>query len=274
MEANRHEQLMFGAAALAAALATVLVGRDLALKAEGSEATGAIRLLQLFTYNYKRPWPDTLDFSAMLGGFTVVAGLLGIALSVRSLRRHAVAAVCAFGILWAVWGLDVYMTALSPHWGQHEVIEAYYRDRKSPEEALVAYQMNWKGENFYTGNHIPAFVSSRRHVPDLAQDEREKGTKVMYFVTEHSRYERPAERSRAARATKRSPTRLCATSSFSFAPSSDPTPAPGAACALLSDRRARHASRAVRQRGAATAGVQRRSSFFLGFVFGFGFCVL
>jgi 4-amino-4-deoxy-L-arabinose transferase-like glycosyltransferase len=182
-----HEQLMLGAAALAGVCATLLVGRDLAMRAEGSEMSGGIRLLQLFTYNYRRPWPDTLDFSAVLGGFTVVAGLLGAAISVRSVRRHAVAAVCAFGILWAVWGLDVYMVALSPHWGQHEVIEAYYRDRKGPEEALVAYQMNWKGENFYTGNHIPAFVSSGATFQTWLKKEREKGAKVMYFITEHSR---------------------------------------------------------------------------------------
>ncbi|MBX3216518.1 MAG: glycosyltransferase family 39 protein [Labilithrix sp.] len=182
-----HEQLMLGAAALAGTLATILVGRDLAMKAAGSDATGAIRLLQLFTYNYRRPWPDTLDFSAILGGFTVVAGLLGVALASRSLRRHAVAAVCAFGLLWAAWGLDVYMLALSPHWGQHEVIEAYYRDRASPEERIVAYQMNWKGENFYTGNRIPAFVSSGANFQTWLKKEREKGTKVMYFVTEHSR---------------------------------------------------------------------------------------
>jgi 4-amino-4-deoxy-L-arabinose transferase-like glycosyltransferase len=182
-----HEQLMLGAAALVGTLATVLVGRDLALKAEGAEVSGGIRLLQLFTYNYKRAWPDTLDFSAILGGFTVVAALLGLALTARSIRRHAVAAVCAFAVLWAVWGLDVYMMALSPHWGQHEVIEAYYRDRKNPEEALVAYQMNWKGENFYTGNRIPAFVSSGATFQTWLKKEREKGTKVLYFVTEHGR---------------------------------------------------------------------------------------
>lgn len=183
-----HEQLMLGAAAFAGAFTTVLVGRDLAMKPAAGEASGAIRLLQLFTYNYRRPWPsDTLDFSAILGGFTVVAGVLGVALAVRALRRHAVAAVCAFGILWAVWGLDVYMIALSPHWGQHEVIEAYYRDRKGPDEVLVAYQMNWKGENFYTGNRIPAFVSSGATFQTWLKKEREKGAKVMYFVTEHSR---------------------------------------------------------------------------------------
>ena len=70
----------------------------------------------------------------------------------------AVLLILALACLWAVWGLDVYMVKVSPHWGQREVVQAYYQDRKGPEEPLVAYQMNWKGENFYTSNHIPAFA--------------------------------------------------------------------------------------------------------------------
>jgi hypothetical protein len=185
---KRHEQLMLGGAALAAAVVTILIGRDLALKSEGTEGAGAVRLLQLFTYNYKRPWPDgSVDFSAILGGFTLVGAAVGGTIAVRSLRRHAVSAMCAFALVWAVWGLEVYMMTLSPHWGQHEVIEAYYRDRANPEEILVAYQMNWKGENFYTGNHVPAFVSSGATFQTWLKKEREKGVKVMYFITEHSR---------------------------------------------------------------------------------------
>ncbi len=182
-----HEQLMLGACTIAGALLTILVGRDLATKPEGADQPGAIRLLQLFTYNYRRPRPDTLDFSAILTGFTVIAVLLAIALSVRAIRRHAVAAFCAFAFVWALGGLDVYMVALSPHWGQHEVIEAYYRDRKGPDEQLVAYQMNWKGENFYTSNRVPAFVSSGATFQTWLKGQREKGARVMYFITEHSR---------------------------------------------------------------------------------------
>lgn len=189
-EARRrsHEQLMVAGAALLGAFVLVLVGRDLVIKPDGSDQPGAIRLLQLFTYNYRRAWPDSLDFAAILGGFTVVGALLSIAISVRAFRRHAIAAFCAFALVWAVWGIDVYMVKTSPHWGQHEVIEAYYKDRKGPEEQLVAYQMNWKGENFYTGNHIPAFVSSGATFQTWLKTQKEqKGAKVMYFITEHSR---------------------------------------------------------------------------------------
>lgn len=182
-----HEQLLLGAAAVAAAFLVALVGRDLVIKPEGADQPGAIRLLQLFTYNYRRSWPESLDFTAILGGFTSVAVVLGLALAVKKLRRHVVAAFAAFAVVWALWGVDVYMVKLSPHWGQHEVIEAYYRDRKGPEEQLVAYQMNWKGENFYTGNRIPAFVSSGANFQKWMKEQRDKGQKVMYFVTEHSR---------------------------------------------------------------------------------------
>jgi len=182
-----HEELMIAGAAVLSALVIVLVGRDLVIKPEGSDQPGAIRLLQLFTYNYRRTWPDSLDFSAILAGFTVVAALLVLGFSVRALRRHAVAAFCAFAVVWALWGVDVYMVKTSPHWGQHEVIEAYYKDRKGPEEQLVAYQMNWKGENFYSGNHIPAFVSSGATFQTWLKAQKDKGVTVLYFVTEHSR---------------------------------------------------------------------------------------
>jgi 4-amino-4-deoxy-L-arabinose transferase-like glycosyltransferase len=183
-----HEQLMIGGAAVLGALVLVLVGRDLVIKPEGSDQPGAIRLLQLFTYNYRRSWPESLDFAAILGGFTAIGAVLSIGLAIRATRRHAVAAFCAFAFVFALWGTDVYMVKTSPHWGQHEVIEAYYKDRKGPEEQLVAYQMNWKGENFYTGNRVPAFVSSGATFQTwLKKQKDEKGATVMYFITEHSR---------------------------------------------------------------------------------------
>ena len=182
-----HEELMLGAAALAGAFVVVLVGRDLSIKPEGADQPGAIRLLQLFTYNYRRPWPESLDYNAVLGGFTIVGALLVLALAVKQFRRQAVVVFCAFAMIWGVWGLDVYMMGTSPHWGQRELMETYYKNRKGPDEQLVAYQMNWKGENFYTSNHVPAFVSSGATFQTWLKAQKDKGQRVMYFVTEHSR---------------------------------------------------------------------------------------
>jgi hypothetical protein len=182
-----HEQLMIAGAAASGALLLGIVARDLIIKPENADQPGAIRLLQLFTYNYRRAWPDSLDFSAILMGFSVVAVGLGLALAVRTLRRPVTIALLTLGVVWAAWGLDVYMIKTAPHWGQHEVIEAYYDNRKGPEEPLIAYQMNWKGENFYTGNRVPAFVSSGSTFTSWLKQQREKGVKVMYFITEHGR---------------------------------------------------------------------------------------
>ncbi|HEY4016730.1 MAG TPA: glycosyltransferase family 39 protein [Polyangiaceae bacterium] len=186
-DAADHGSRMIAGAAAAAAFLLVLVGRDLIIKPDNADQPGAIRLLHLYTYNYRRPWPDSIDFSAALTGFTVVAVLVCLALAARAIRPHAVAAACAFACVWTLWGLDVYLTQTSPHWGQHEVIAAYYADRASPDELLVAYQMNWKGENFYTGNRIPAFVSSGSTFTNWLKQKRDQGMRVMYFITEHGR---------------------------------------------------------------------------------------
>jgi 4-amino-4-deoxy-L-arabinose transferase-like glycosyltransferase len=185
--AAAHASRMLAAGALGSALLLVVVTRDLAFKPENSDQPGAIRLLQLFTYNYRRGWPESLDFSAPLLAFGLVASVLSLALAVRAARRYAVPAICALGLLWGVWGLDVYMEKTGQHWGQHEVIAAYYQDRASPDEILVAYQMNWKGENFYTGNHVPAFVSTGSTFTNWLKKKRDEGAKVMYFITEHGR---------------------------------------------------------------------------------------
>jgi len=182
-----HEALMLAGAAVAGAMLLVLVGRDLATKPAGADQPGAIRLLQLFTYNYRRAWPDNLDFGAALKAFSIVAIGLLLLFAVKRLRGHAVGLFVALGVVFAAWGVDVYMVKTAPHWGQREVIEAYYRGRTNADEPLVAYQMNWKGENFYTSNRVPAFVSTGAPFTKWIKEQRDKGVKVMYFVTEHGR---------------------------------------------------------------------------------------
>jgi 4-amino-4-deoxy-L-arabinose transferase-like glycosyltransferase len=186
-DVEAHTARMLAAGAVCAALLIVIVTRDLAVKPENADQPGAIHLLQLFTYNYRRAWPESLDFSAALTAFGAMAVALSAALAVRAVRRDAAVAMCAFAFVWGLWGLDVYMQKTAQHWGQHEVIAAYYEDRASPEEGLVAYQMNWKGENFYTGNHVPAFVSTGGTFTTWLKKQRDAGVKVLYFITEHGR---------------------------------------------------------------------------------------
>jgi 4-amino-4-deoxy-L-arabinose transferase-like glycosyltransferase len=183
----KYERAVLALLGAAAAVPIVLVGRDLST-AVFSDVEGQARLMHLFTYNYRRAWPtDSLNFNGILSGFTLVCAVLALGFVWPSLRRHALALFAVVAVLWTAWGLDVYLVSASPHWGQRETILAYYAARKGPEEPFVAYQMNWKGENFYTGNRVPAFVSSGAKFKTWIAEQKKKGTQVMFFTTEHSR---------------------------------------------------------------------------------------
>ena len=103
------------------------------------------------------------------------------------IRRLALTTFVAGSLVFSFWVVNVYFVSASPHWGQRELFETYYRERRSPAEPVVAYQLNWKGENFYTGNHVPVFVSTGERFRIWISQQREKGVRTMYFVTEHRR---------------------------------------------------------------------------------------
>ncbi len=75
----------------------------------------------------------------------------------RELGPAVRAAVVCMGLLAVVWTgfvIDKMYIELSPHWAQKHVIASYYANRRSPDEKLVAWQLYWRGENFYTKNEI------------------------------------------------------------------------------------------------------------------------
>lgn len=181
----RFDRVQLGAVGVAGALLVFFVGRDLSANFEGMPSQ--IRLLHLFTYNYRRGWPGSLDFTRTLWAFTLAATALMALLAWARIRRYVIGGLLALGLVFATWGLDSYFMKTSPHWGQRETVLAYYEQSRAIPGPLVAYQMNWKGENFYSGNHVPAFVSSGKKFQDYVTEERKKGTKTFYFMTEHAR---------------------------------------------------------------------------------------
>jgi len=188
---------MLGGLGVVAACVTGLVGRDLATRR--SAPPGSERLIHLFVYNYDRQWPQRfLDFSPMLLGFAVVAVALLALLGVARIRGAMVGALLCLAVLFSGWALDVYMIALTPHWSQRGLFERYYarrRPRPSPNpdprfafDPIIAHQMNWKGENFYTGNRVVAEECGLKYcIGSTSEWIREHPNQRAFFITEHSR---------------------------------------------------------------------------------------
>ena len=77
------------------------------------------------------------------------------------------------------------MVDLSDHWGIRDLAQRYYELREGPEEPLLAWQMNWKGENFYTGNRVYVFAETDNERIRKWLEENEGRT--AYVVLEHKR---------------------------------------------------------------------------------------
>ncbi len=163
-----------------------MVGRDLSANLEG--LPNQIRLMHLVTYNYRRPWPPSLDFTPTLWAFTTAAVILCLALVAARVRRHVVAGLVTLGIVFGVWGLDVYFMKISPHWGQRETTLAYYQAAREAPGPLVAYQMNWKGGELLHREPRARLRLQREEVSrTTCSTRRRRAVRTFYFVTEHGR---------------------------------------------------------------------------------------
>jgi 4-amino-4-deoxy-L-arabinose transferase-like glycosyltransferase len=181
-----HEEVLLAGVAVAAAIVMAVVGRDLAGKSGPRDNSGQARLMHLFTYNYTRQWPESIDFAGVLAAVAILAVVLCLLLMVARMRRHIAVLLCGTSLVFTAWALDFYLPKAAPHWGQREVIAAYYKSRGSEAEPIAAYHMDWKGENFYTGNHVAAFTSGTGF-GDYIKKERGRGVKTMWFVTDLGR---------------------------------------------------------------------------------------
>ena len=163
------------------------IGRDLSW-ATSARPQGNERLAHLFVYNYGRAWPEHLDYRAVLTGFAVAATVLVAVASLRRWRGVAVRSFAGLAVAFCAWGLNVYIVDLADHWSARDLTERYYAERESAEVPLLAWQMNWKGENFYTGNRVFAFAETdnKRIKKWLADNE---GRRV-FVLLEHKRLER------------------------------------------------------------------------------------
>ena len=148
---------VYVAAGVAGALLLAFIARDLSW-VTSARPHGYERLAHLFVYNYNRPWPTQFDYRPILTAFGILGTVFAALLALPGLRAWASRLLLAFGVVFSAWTVNVYFSDLSDHWGLRPLIHQYYSLREGPEEPLLAYQMNWKAENFYTGNRVHTFV--------------------------------------------------------------------------------------------------------------------
>ena len=120
-------------------------------------------LSNLFTYKYDRAYPrtvrkETVVFLSVLGG-TALVGVLALRLLPARFRlfehKHATGmlVVAGAGVLFATFVSHYHFNMLAQHWSQAHMFETYF-DEKRGDEPIYAYQLNWRGETFYSRNTV------------------------------------------------------------------------------------------------------------------------
>ncbi len=185
-ESVRERQLStsIGVALVAGAVVLAFVGRDLSWVTQ-ARPQGNERLIHLFVYNYGRPWPEHLDYRAVLTAFGVVGTSIVALGAFARLRPLASRALLGLALTFTAWGLNVYMADLADHWSLRPLMARYYEAQEEAPGEVVAWQMNWKGENFYSGNHVNAFVQLNNEAVKAWIEEHRGETG--YFMLEHGR---------------------------------------------------------------------------------------
>lgn len=110
-------------------------------------------LVNLFTYKYDRDYPREVDARPFL--ITLVA-VGGVALAYFYAARRRGEALLAFGAVAVVFGAWIshhHFNMLTPHWSQAHLFKTYYAEKKG-DEPIYAYQLNWRGETFYSRNRV------------------------------------------------------------------------------------------------------------------------
>jgi 4-amino-4-deoxy-L-arabinose transferase-like glycosyltransferase len=194
---ERHTRV--GVLALVGVVILAIVARDLAADPHAGKGvlTGHAQLAGLFIYKYSRPYPGAeVDYTLPIITFAVLFGLCVAAWIPRGARRAGLLLAALVALAFSHWATQHYMIDLAPHWTQKHLIEHYYEQRKSPAERLVAFQMNWKGENLYTGNRVVVHVSTKNK--NFEKWVGKHRGERHFFITEHHRFNKMSRRADAA----------------------------------------------------------------------------
>ncbi len=145
---------LIGAGAMLGAPLLALVAHDLTSSTKSQQ-----HFIWLFSYDYVnspqgRPWPPDMDYIKVLWTFAGLFTAGAMLIAWKRVRAWATVATALVAVAFTYFLLDVYIRKAAAHWSQKPLIAQYYKERRSPDEKLLAWQLYWRGENFYTQNQI------------------------------------------------------------------------------------------------------------------------
>jgi 4-amino-4-deoxy-L-arabinose transferase-like glycosyltransferase len=174
-------------------------------EAPGERLRGAVRLLvgflfaaaaidlindpqhlsRLYTYKYDRIWPKELVAQEAIIGLVTTVSVALLAFQLWKKPGLQLVSFASFAVVFTLWCSHVHFNMLSQHWSQYHVFETYYDEREG-DEPLYAYQLNWRGETFYSRNRVVQIMgkgANRRMRDAVRQPGRE------FIITEQRRYD-------------------------------------------------------------------------------------
>jgi len=156
-------------------------------------------LVSLFTYKYDRAFPRDVAAQEILVAVVSVFGAALVALhrspiswfrgkvsfEIPRNKELQMLAFAGLALTTALWCSHHHFNMLSPHWSQYHLWDTYFEERKG-NEPVYAFQLNWRGETFYSRNRVLQIMgkgASRRMRELVEQPGRE------FIITEQSRYD-------------------------------------------------------------------------------------
>jgi 4-amino-4-deoxy-L-arabinose transferase-like glycosyltransferase len=144
------------------------------------------RWVWMYTYLYDNNWARGVPKGTPILYYSIAFGFLLLLFFLPRLRRTALWLALAASVVGGGYVLNWYQLGVAPNWSQKSAITSYYKLRKGPEEELVAWQFNWRGETWYTGAEV--VVSKSLDNAAIIAYLKERLGRRFFFITERSRY--------------------------------------------------------------------------------------
>ncbi len=175
----------FSAALLAGLAFFVLAAREAGLD--------PAHFVNLFIYKYERLFPYGEWMQWTIWGLSAV--IAGSALVLVFLRNRVTFTIYLLAsVAFTIHLLAFYMPAVGPHWSQKQLHAIYYQCRRDPGERLIAWQLNWRGENFYSKNQVvPLMETNNKEFLEYLRRfraRRPEDLSARFIVLEAGRYNR------------------------------------------------------------------------------------